>query len=382
MGLLQYGQGLGAFADSFLKSYMSFEENERANKAQEMKAEMMRQEQEDRQRQEAMRQLQMQHLKQQMELAAAAEQRKAADVQRENAARAALSTPVPNVSSSRGMLTGALQPGQNPWVRPTGEKALNAILPYLDPEKAAGILSQQGNIDDRLAMQMMIANQNNEARRDIATQGNETRKDIATSNNAMREALARLKTGGHTTNVYQQSQFVDSDGTPLLFDKKSGKYLRPDGGQPESTGRRQPAETVVSGATFESLKKTAENIINNPNKYKYVGPLDSLQNKAKAATIGDKDFAKFRADIEQMIETSYALSGKQISEREIKMLEKLRGSLSMPDKTFDGAMEEYLKWLDQKLNLRNDAFQRSGYATGHGSPSTTPKQRFIIKQVR
>jgi hypothetical protein len=148
MGLLQYGQGLGAFADSFLKSYMSFEENERANKAQEMKAEMMRQEQEDRQRQEAMRQLQMTHLKQQMELAAAAEQRKAADVQRENAARAAMAQTVPNVPSSRGMLTGALPQGQNPWVRPTGEKALNAILPYLDPEKAATALTSISNTEE------------------------------------------------------------------------------------------------------------------------------------------------------------------------------------------------------------------------------------------
>ncbi len=166
----------------------------------------------------------------------------------------------------------------------------------------------------------------------------------------------------------QQTQFIDdSDGTPLIFSPRDGEYKRPDGKPIGSAVRRQPADMVVAGATFETLKDTAKSILEDPKRHNYVGPYDSIVKKFKAAIIGDADFSAFRTKIEQMIETSYALSGKQISAKEIEMLKKLRGSLDQPDETFDAAMKEYLSWLENKTKTRKAAFGSQGYSTGGGS---------------
>ena len=61
-----------------------------------------------------------------------------------------------------------------------------------------------------------------------------------------------------------------------------------------------------------------------------------------------------------MIESAYALSGRQITTNEIKMLEGLRGTFNDPDANFPAKMNQFIKWLNDKESERLKIFKQTG----------------------
>lgn len=392
MGLLDYdqgwGQGANAFANNFMKTYLGIQENQRANAAKAL--------------QEQVAKAQMREILAQAQAREDA-LRKQKDLQAEMAAyENERNQPVTGLMSPlRQTVTGNLnttglstlgnqellkQPIQTTYrnkaeadvaagKNPESEylKGALSIVAKYDPEKAIAIREKlhtaQTNSSLRealLALKKAKDDADIEAKKGILDL-REKYQGWLEKNATNKMDFEKLKLLLQTINKpskLQQSSYVDEDGTPLLFNPNEGQYQRPDGALPKSTARRLPSETVTSNATFETLKDTAESILKNPNRHSYVGPVDSLIKKAKAGSIGDAEFTAFRTKIEQLIETSYALSGKQISEREIKMLEKLRGSLGQPDESFDAAMQEYVDWVNNKITTRQKVFKQAGYSAG------------------
>lgn len=157
---------------------------------------------------------------------------------------------------------------------------------------------------------------------------------------------------------YYTFQATDTGITP--FNIRTGEAGKP-------TGERKPIteEVAIQGATFKQLEDTAKNILNQQTKDpSLTGFIQGNWRNIASKVRNDPDFVAFKTQINQLIESAYALSGKQISEKEIKMLEKLRGSFVDPDYNFRASMNEFIKWIEDKQTIREKALSGIGRGVG------------------
>lgn len=124
-----------------------------------------------------------------------------------------------------------------------------------------------------------------------------------------------------------------------------------------------PAGEIVSLSTFENLDDQIKDVIDtakaNPS---FIGPVKGSYKQLKIKFVDDPEFADFNAKIGRMIETAYALSGKQISQQELKMLEnRFFATAREPYGNFLAKMNSFQKWLANKRKTRIRDYNNSGY---------------------
>lgn len=129
---------------------------------------------------------------------------------------------------------------------------------------------------------------------------------------------------------------------------------------------------IVSGeiagqiATMDSLVSGIADIrrisLANPE---LIGPAVGRWNKLKSRFVDNQDFVELDRNVESMITLAYALSGKQISEREMRMLKTaILPSVTMPGANFQTALDFAEKWLTVNRDNRIGRLEEFGFFTG------------------
>ena len=201
--------------------------------------------------------------------------------------------------------------------------------------------------------------------------------------------LQREKAIAKQAPAIPRHQFVgtDANGKPILLDPVGGKFVYPGGADapsPVEEGtqvmpktKAMPAGEVKAFGTFKSLRPMVDEIIatakENPN---FTGPIQGRYHKMKSVLFDDPKFVRFENKVKKLIETAYALSGKQISAAELLMLEdRFFSSVKTPDANFMESMVGLADWLANKENIVLDQYQSAGYKIPGESQSTEPGKR-------
>lgn len=143
---------------------------------------------------------------------------------------------------------------------------------------------------------------------------------------------------------------------------------------------------IVSGeiagqiATMDSLISGISDIrrisLDNPE---LIGPAVGRWNKLKSRFVDNQDFVELDRNVESMITLAYALSGKQISEREMRMLKTaILPSVTMPGGNFQTALDFAEKWLTVNRDNRIGRLEEFGFFTGkqqRGETVPSPTKR-------
>lgn len=97
----------------------------------------------------------------------------------------------------------------------------------------------------------------------------------------------------------------------------------------------------------------------------FVGPLEGNWNKLKSVFADNKDFTMLDREVESLITMAYALSGKQISEKEMSMLKRaILPSVTQPGANFIASLDHAEKWLTRNKTQKLKMLKSSGYRVG------------------
>ncbi len=176
-------------------------------------------------------------------------------------------------------------------------------------------------------------------------------------------------------------------GTIKVINTRTGEITEKDaaGDLLPNQLRILPTETLKSITVFDSLSDVLNTV---SEKFKadptLVGPINARVRGFQAKFFGDKNFARFSKEVKSQIEIAYALSGKQISVQELKMLEEaILPVITQPGQSFEGALEFAQNWVATRKNQTLNALEasryyvspdlRSGTGRGEGLPPTVPE---------
>lgn len=170
-------------------------------------------------------------------------------------------------------------------------------------------------------------------------------------------------------NLVGRKQVIgaDEDGNLITFNPIGGKIETTTVAQPQPKQKgRIPAEQVVAIATIDSLKEGITSIRNlakaNPQA---IGPIEGNWTRIKTRFVGDQDATTLLREVESMITLAYALSGKQISEKEMKMLKAaILPTVTQPDVNFAAALDHAERWLTRNRTNRLKTFEEAGFHIG------------------
>lgn len=382
MGLLRYGSGLGAFADSLLKTYMSLEENERANASLKMKEDWQKAQMEEQQRQAALQEIQRQALMQNIEMAKAAEQRRVEEAQRANMGRTAISQTVPTVSS-RGMLTGELQPGQAPYRQMNPQEKLNALMPYLDPEKSATALTSISNTGEMANVRQSVAAL--KAQQDYERQ-------------MMRDDIERLKEEGRNKRAEIPNVNVNISGggpakAPTGYRYTPDGNLEPITGGPADYKREQTyiKDTSTRDSMFDELTRLgaqAKSLMDHPGlsmatgvagKFPNIPGSDAANFDAQLGTLKSQTAFSVLQNMRNNSKTGGALG--QVSDKEGQLLQDNLGALdkAQSSKAYKESLKKIVDYTEQAKVRIQKAYDMQW---GEKQPETNSKRRFTIIKVR
>lgn len=382
MGLLRYGSGLGAFADSLLKTYMSLEENERANASLKMKEDWQKAQMEEQQRQAALQEIQRQALMQNIEMAKAAEQRRVEEAQRANMGRTAISQTVPTVSS-RGMLTGELQPGQAPYRQMNPQEKLNALMPYLDPEKSATALTSILNTGEMANVRQSVAAL--KAQQDYERQ-------------MMRDDIERLKEEGRNKRAEIPNVNVNISGggpakAPTGYRYTPDGNLEPITGGPADYKREQTyiKDTSTRDSMFDELTRLgaqAKSLMDHPGlsmatgvagKFPNIPGSDAANFDAQLGTLKSQTAFSVLQNMRNNSKTGGALG--QVSDKEGQLLQDNLGALdkAQSSKAYKESLKKIVDYTEQAKVRIQKAYDMQW---GEKQPETNSKRRFTIIKVR
>lgn len=117
--------------------------------------------------------------------------------------------------------------------------------------------------------------------------------------------------------------------------------------------------------------------LDNPE---FTGPVEGRWNKLKSVFVDNKDFTLLDRNVESLITLAYALSGKQISEQEMRMLKAaILPAVTQPDANFQVALDFAQNWLTANRDNRLERLKSFGFFTGaeRGKTPITPAEKGI-----
>ncbi len=168
--------------------------------------------------------------------------------------------------------------------------------------------------------------------------------------------------------VYGREQNLGRDpitGEILTMNTLDGGINRKSiGGELVSTTKaRTPAADLKDLSVLDSLITQIGTIREiaraNPDK---IGPLEGRWNTAKIKFVEDADGTLLNRNVKSLIRLAYALSGKQISVQELKMLgEFILPSVNLPDANFMTALGFAEQMLTRDRKTRTERLQRGDY---------------------
>jgi hypothetical protein len=164
--------------------------------------------------------------------------------------------------------------------------------------------------------------------------------------------------------------YIDESGeTPQTVKlSKSGQMMPLSKEEIGPEKRVLPAEESKALATFDSLHEQAKQIIklSNVSNYKdVIGPVAARSQWALSKIKETPEYSDISSRVGKLLETAYALSGKQISEKEMKKLEEqFYAQLESPSGNFQTVMTNFLSWLKRKETMVRAGHERVGYRVG------------------
>ncbi len=117
---------------------------------------------------------------------------------------------------------------------------------------------------------------------------------------------------------------------------------------------------------FDSLINQIKDIrVLSARSPELIGAVEGRWNKLKSRFVDNRDFTELDRNVESLITIAYALSGKQISEREMRMLKgAILPSVTQPDANFEVALDFAEKWLTTNRDNRIKRLKASGFFVG------------------
>ena len=173
-----------------------------------------------------------------------------------------------------------------------------------------------------------------------------------------------------------RKQFVGStpEGQLVTFDNIDGKFKTEDVSAELLPRNKKLLSGEVAGqlGTFDSIIGQIDDIRtlakNNPD---FIGPTQGRWNKLKSNFVDNKDFVELDRNVESLITIAYALSGKQISEKEMRMLKgAILPSVTQPGANFNTALDFAEKWLTTNRDNRIKRLKGSGFFVGDTDAET------------
>lgn len=178
----------------------------------------------------------------------------------------------------------------------------------------------------------------------------------------------------------KQITYYDGKGNKLIqqttvddFQNDLSTIISSGGSLTAPKGLKQlPAGEVAKLAPFSDLI-TAAKLSKDLFDKEFVGKWDSgVQGRFKEATgigLSDKE-AEFRRTVQSLIRRVYAESGKQISVKEMQMLEPIIPRLNQSDKYFSTNLDNFITEMETMLSQRKQALSDAGYDV-NAEPNTS-----------
>jgi hypothetical protein len=141
------------------------------------------------------------------------------------------------------------------------------------------------------------------------------------------------------------------------------------GGLPKKGGAEKPLppQQAIDLSTYKSLSdriSTLVDKISDPNFKDITGPIEGRFQQLKVKYMADGPTQETINELNSLITIAYALSGKQISEKELKMLrEAMLPRLTQPKENLLATLNFVAKWVKVEHDNRLDYLKKSGYKT-------------------
>ncbi|KKM82053.1 hypothetical protein LCGC14_1323510 [marine sediment metagenome] len=175
------------------------------------------------------------------------------------------------------------------------------------------------------------------------------------------------------------------EGAIVIFDNITGKIETSDVVTEILPKNKKLLSGEIAGqlATFDSLIDQIDDIkVIAKNNPEFIGPVAGQWNKLKSRFVDNADFTELDRNVESLITIAYALSGKQISEREMRMLKgAILPSVTQPGANFDTALDFASKWLTSNRDNRIKRLRQTGFFVG-GDKETTKTKTGLPKLPR
>lgn len=125
-------------------------------------------------------------------------------------------------------------------------------------------------------------------------------------------------------------------------------------------------EVATQLAVFDSLINQIDDIkILAEKNPQFIGPLQGQWSKLKSRFTDNPDFTELDRNIESLITIAYALSGKQISADELRMLKSaILPTVTQPGANFNVALDFASKWLTSNRDSRIKRLRETGFFVG------------------
>lgn len=185
--------------------------------------------------------------------------------------------------------------------------------------------------------------------------------------------------------------YVPGTNEPIIFDPRGGRLMaRSRGGEREHfggpgmpTSKKIISENTLGQiGTFDAILDGVKHIRTiATERQDFLGPVEGRWNKLKSNFVDNPDFTVLDREVESLITIAYALSGKQISEKEMRLLKAaILPSVTQPDANFMAALDHAETWLMRNRGRKVEQLKTSGYRVSPEVEGLLNPQRQSIQQ--
>ena len=186
-----------------------------------------------------------------------------------------------------------------------------------------------------------------------------------------------------TTVGYNTVLGKDPEGNVITFNSRTAELSKKDtvGKILPKTERIVGEETLKEIGSMNSLLTGIKNIrASAKTQMDKIGPIEGRWNQIKTKFVNDGDFEAMNREVESLITAAYALSGKQISIQELKLLQNaILPTITKPDVNFIVALDHAENWISRQKKERVNLLSDQGYFISNTlkESTTTPKSKSI-----
>jgi len=196
----------------------------------------------------------------------------------------------------------------------------------------------------------------------------------------LRNSTAKLITGAPppgTTVGYNTVLGRDPEGNVITFNSRTAELSKKDsdGEILPKTQKIVGEETLKEIGSMNSLLTGIKNIrASAKTQMNKIGPIEGQWNKLKNKFVSDGDFETMNREVESLITAAYALSGKQISVQELKILKNaILPTVTKPDVNFVAALDHAENWIRRQKEERVNLLSDQGYFISNALKESTTK---------